>query len=240
MQLRPDTSIAYIVIFVLFLSLGIWAMETTLHKHCQLLSQTQILNALLPTASSYDLSTNGYSPNNCYYAVDVLIGSSTPLNDQNSDNPILGTWIISTHEFTIRRISAPSEYASVFQRWISNDQLLLNSDNGDVSAVYDVKRQTVLIHMINTLMLRFTRLSSDVSITPQPMADVPADPSCTKPSKTNEGFFFYPLACLKWGSVVLAVPHYGSFTVEYRNPREVYINGRPYYLSDTHGVEIDL
>jgi hypothetical protein len=227
------------LIVVLVLALGIVKLSMP-HAQCHQLSEAQILKILPSTANQYDLSANGYSFNACYYAVDVLIGASTPINDQSLDNPILGTWVISTRDLTVHRISTPKDYANVFHRWISDSQLLLNSDDGDVSAVYDTRSQAIVARTVNLLMLRFIRLLSDVSVTPLLMADVSGDPSCSKPVKTNEGFLFYAVSCLKYGPVLLTVPGYGSFTVKYGSSSEVYINGHSYDLSDTRGVEIDL
>ena|ERR1700680_2883887 len=249
MRYGPKTLRTLITIAVTLLLLAsVWfGLMVVLHRHseCRRLSSSQILAALPSGAVQYDLSTNGYSPKACYYAVDAFVGPANPPNASKPTgtvlpDPVLGTWIINTRNLTARRISLPSDYANVFDRWVSDDGVRLKSDDGDVSAIYGVNKSAIVSRNVDDLLLRFVGLSSDVHIMPQVLSNSHVDSTCGSALETNQGFVLYPMACLRSSSVMLAVPTYKTFLLKYGDPLTVYVNGHAYQLSNTHGVEIDL
>lgn len=191
--------------------------------------------------SLYNSSDNAYSPDNCYYAVDVLIGDAGVAAQLPTNDPVTGTWLLDTRDLRSYQIATSYiDYANVLDVWLSSTRLRLRSDTGDVSAVYDAGTHSVTSREVDSLMLRFTKLSTDRLVTPSP-PNAAADNRRSEARDTNNGFFFYPISCLKPGAPLsLLVAGYKTFEIQYIGPLMVSIDGQPYTLSVMHGIEIDL
>ncbi len=203
------------------------------NRKCTQLATSEIISILPNGANKYDLHINGYSPDNCYYGVTMLIG-----RDQQVDVQNVGTWIIETQSKKARHITMLGEPDYVFRDWISNTQLRLRSDNNDTIAIYDIPSKSIVSRKIENIVLRFnTKHDGPVNIK---AFDVQADSVCSKTDFTNTGFLFYPLACIQQSDIQMIVEKYKTFLIHYEKVNEIKINGKVYNLPDVGNIQIEL
>lgn len=209
------------------------SQNSVVNNGCSQLSQTEVISLLPQGADQYDLTTNGYSGDNCFYAFTALMKK-----DLVASPAIAGTWLINTSSKTAKQIAPMGTYDYVFKDWSSNTQLELHSDNNDTVAVYDITSQSILSRKIVNVIFRF-KVKTDVAAVAKALKSQ-SDAYCNQTQNTIQGFLFYPFSCIQQTDVQIAVPTHGTYSIKYVNPKAISVNGKIYNLSDDKYVEIDL
>jgi hypothetical protein len=204
---------------------------------CHTLSATETAATLPDHATGLDLSNGGYSPDSCYYVVNVALGDTGA--GSATANPVVGVWVVDTRSKKATQL--PTADTGFFEHWNSATEFSMSNNSNETLEVYDVVLHRPVLRGVTGVLFRFVKLSSDVVVTPFPPAGFASDPVCTSPQRTNQGFLLYPMMCLRQAAIRLDVPGYRTeFTVQYIAPLVIRVNGIPEQLSDTHYVEIDL